>query len=91
MLSRCPVVALALLLATSRATPASTEGFRQIPGGRAFYALHVADLSAPGWPAQFLQYDLFIASLGFSRANIRQVKEDIPRARVLAYTDWSWA
>ena len=59
--------------------------------GRAFYALHVADLAAPGWPSQFLQYELFVASLGFSIANIRQVKDDIPHARVLAYTDWSWA
>ena len=97
--ARCRVatVALLVLLASELATSWSAEGTQavhatdRLVAGRAFYALHVADLSAPGWPSQFLRYDLFIASLGFSEANIRQVKNDIPRARILAYTDWNWA
>ena len=86
----CQQSGVARLGSTARAIRPSAR-YQQMTAGRAFYALHVADLSAPGWPSQFLQYELFVASLGFSSANIRQIKEDIPRARVLAYTDWSWA
>ena len=77
--------------AEARAGWPNAPHHKTMAAGRAFYALHVADLAAPGWPSQFLQYELFVASLGFSIANIRQVKDDIPHARVLAYTDWSWA
>jgi YD repeat-containing protein len=82
-----------LLLTTPAATnPLKTdEDYRSVSPSRAFYALHVADLSAPGWPSKFQRYSIFVASLGFSEANIRKVKTDVPNARVLGYTDWSWA
>jgi hypothetical protein len=81
-------VAVLRLSGFASTLPLKTDDERS---GRAFYALHVADLSAPGWPSHFQHYDLFIASLGFSEKDIKKVKEDVPNARVLAYTDWSWA
>ena len=49
--------------------------------GAAFFALHVSDLEGAQWPRAFERYSLFVASLGFTAAQLRKVKEDIPGAR----------
>eukprot|EP01052_Picozoa_sp_SAG31_P010689 SAG31_NODE_592_length_13726_cov_7.188082_9_plen_393_part_00 len=79
------------LVAAALLRRAATPRAAASPSAAAFYSLHVNDLSDPSWPASFRHYRLFVASLGFTAADIAKVKADVPGSMVLAYTDWSWA
>ena len=81
-----PSLRVALLLAAAAAAHAQPP----LAGGqnRAYFLLTYDMLSTAGWPANFVQYGLFITQpTHFTSELVSKVKRDIPGAKVLAYFD----
>ena len=61
------------------------------PRGHAYYKLLPADIASASWPTGFEHYSLFVAVPGLTAAELAKVKATVPGAKVLAYSDMSWA
>ena len=62
------------------------------PGaGALYYKLEGGEVGGKGWPQDFLKYSVLVANPGFKPSVLQRIRDDLPGARVVAYTCMSWA
>ena len=83
--------ALLLLCLTTGSLPTAEPRLWPTPRGHAYFKLSRTDISNASWPQGFEHYSLFVANPGLTGVELAKVKATVPGARVLAYTDMSWA
>jgi hypothetical protein len=54
---------------------------------RAYFLLQGSDLRSPDWPDAWADYDLFVCNPSLPAADVALIREDVPGATVLAYTN----
>lgn len=54
---------------------------------RAYFVLHAEELRTPEWPSAYLDYDLFVCSAGITMADFQTIRDGVPGATLLAYTN----
>jgi hypothetical protein len=57
----------------------------------AWFRVDFDTLKDPAWPSQWLNYSLLVCTPRFSEAQLRQIKRDVPGAKLLAYFDTQFA
>lgn len=55
-----------------------------------YYKLHEADLLAKDWPQRWAKYDILVTDPSLKNSSLAQIRKDLPRARIVAYTCMGW-
>ena len=55
-----------------------------------YYKLSEADINGKDWPQRWYKYDILVADPGLKNASLAQIRKDLPRVRIVAYTCMGW-